>query len=402
MIRQSPPEISHTPAEVELSTKLNALLYSRHAPASVPSVPDPKSARADTSSPLTHHAPGVVFGMPIADYLADPSLGSSDLKRLLQAPAVYWWHSRMNPNRPFVPESHAKLKGRALHKLVLEGPEAFDKAFAESPSPEGHPGALVTHEDLKAKCRELGEAVTGTKAELAKRIEAKDSKAIIFDDIVGLFRAMTDRDGLEVLTRDQMAEVRQAAATITLNPHLARAFTGGIGEVSVFWEEEGVPLKARFDYLKPRTVVDLKRFSNQRERPVDVAISLAIAEYRYDVQARHYCDGYGALYALARQGRIFGDCPLKQDWHERIVPPPDLRWTWVFHLADGAPVSKGRDLSPLSPVLNRAAFDVAIAKARYRECLQQFGTDPWVDCEPVREITESDMVSWLCLEQEDV
>jgi hypothetical protein len=190
-----------------------------------------------------------------------------------------------------------------------------------------------------------------------------------------------------------------AIPIITLDPHLARAFQGGVGEVSVFWEEGGIPLKARFDYLKPRTVVDLKRFSNQRERPVDVAIRLAIAEYRYDVQARHCCDGYAALYELAAQGRIFGDCPLNKGWHERIVAPPDLRWTWVFHLADGAPVSKGRDLSPHSPVLIKAARDVAQAKASYRECLERFGTEPWVDEEPVREFTEGELASWLRMEE---
>jgi hypothetical protein len=73
----------------------------------------------------------------------------------------------------------------------------------------------------------------------------------------------------------------------------------------VFWVEDGAPLKARFDYLKPRTIVDLKRFRNLRERPVDVAIRLAIAEYRYDVQAPHYCDGYrpssGRSIARSRQ-----------------------------------------------------------------------------------------------------
>jgi len=31
------------------------------------------------------------------------------------------------------------LKGRALHTLVLEGEEAFGKAFAEEPSPTAYP-----------------------------------------------------------------------------------------------------------------------------------------------------------------------------------------------------------------------------------------------------------------------
>jgi hypothetical protein len=39
----------------------------------------------------------------------------------------------------------------------------------------------------------LGEAVSGTKAELAKRIKAKDPKVIVFDDILATFRVMVER-----------------------------------------------------------------------------------------------------------------------------------------------------------------------------------------------------------------
>jgi PDDEXK-like domain of unknown function (DUF3799) len=61
--------------------------------------------------------------------------------------------------------------------------------------------------------------------------------------------------------------------------------------VSVFWiDEDGIPCKARHDYVKPRTLVNLKKFANIRQRPVDLAIHLAIAEYRYDLQAAHYLD----------------------------------------------------------------------------------------------------------------
>jgi hypothetical protein len=65
--------------------------------------------------------------------------------------------------------------------------------------------------------------------------------------------------GLEVLKPDAMREVRQAAASITLNPHLRRAFQGGIPEVSVFWVDEyGIACKCRLDWLKPRTIVDIR------------------------------------------------------------------------------------------------------------------------------------------------
>src|SRR5262249_20255272 len=158
------------------------------------------------------------------------------------------------------------------------------------------------------------------------------------------------------LKLDAMREVRQAAATISLNPHLACAFQGGIPEVSVFWvDEHGIGCKCRLDWLKPRTIVDIKKCANQSERPFAVAVLSAIASYPYGVSARHCLDGFRYLSQFAGEGRVFGDCPLKPDWHTRIASPDDMRWTWVFHQTEGAPVTKGLELLPGSSVLNRAA-----------------------------------------------
>jgi len=57
----------------------------------------------------------------------------------------------MNPERSPSPDSPAKQRGRALHKLVLEGEAAFAAVFATEPQPDAHPGCLVTLDDLKAK-----------------------------------------------------------------------------------------------------------------------------------------------------------------------------------------------------------------------------------------------------------
>src|SRR5204862_7324383 len=71
--------------------------------------------------PLKPRAPGVYFNLPMTDYHADPSLGSTDLKALLVHPACYWQRSHMNPDRRDDGDSPAKKIGRALHALVLEG-----------------------------------------------------------------------------------------------------------------------------------------------------------------------------------------------------------------------------------------------------------------------------------------
>ena len=222
----------------------------------------------------------------------------------------------------------------------------------------------------------------------------------IFDEILSTFRVISERGGVEILKPDTMREVRQAAASITLNPHLARAFQGGIPEVSVFLtDEHGIPCKCRLDWLKPRTIVDLKKCANQRERPFDVAVLLAIAEYRYDVSARHYLDGYRHLYRFAAEGRIFGDCPLKPDWHSRIAAPDGMRWTWVFHQTDGPPVTKGLELLPSSSALHRAAREIVQAKQSYLACLDKFDTSQWVSDAPIEAIIDTDLPVWM---REDV
>jgi hypothetical protein len=301
----------------------------------------------------------------------------------------------MNPARPPSPDSLAMLKGRATHTLILEGEEAFARAFIEEPSPVAYPGCLISAEDLKARCRELGEPVSGTKAELAKRIKAKDPNAIIWDDIFSIFKATAERDDLETLKPEAMQEVRQAAATIALNPHLAKAFIGGVPEISVFWDEGGIPLKARIDYWKPRTFLDLKRCANQRERPVDLAIRLAIAEYRLDVQARHYLDSYRHLFTAAHEGRVFGECPLPKGWQRQIVEPDAISWTWVFTVGDGVPITLGRTLRADAPALNKATREIAFAKRRYLECRQRFRDGMWISDEPIVELLDTDLPIWM-------
>jgi hypothetical protein len=374
----------------------------RMPPAAEPPGLGSRNANLRSGETLTASAPrtpGVYFGLPMAEYHSDPSLGSTDLKALLVHPACYWQRSHLNPDRRDDSDTAAKKIGRALHSLVLEG----GAGFVEEPTPEAYPGSLVSLEDLKGKCRELGEPVSGAKAELARRIKAKAPDVIVFDDILGLFRAMVERDGLEVLKPDAMAEVRAAAVNIKLNPHLAKAFTGGAAEVSIFWvDADGAPCKARYDYLKPRTIVNLKKFANQRQRPVDLAIHLAISEYRYDLQAKHYLDAYPHLYTAAREGRIFGNCPLPAGWERQIAEPDAIVYSWVFHQMDGPPVTVGRQISAQSSALNRAAREIVRAKALWRDCCVKYGSGRWVADEPIIELADTDLPVWMREDVEEV
>lgn len=64
-------------------------------------------------------------------------------------------------------------------------------------------------------------------------------------------------------------------------------------EVSAFWEQDGTPLKARFDAYRPNhgQLIDLK--TTRSARPNDVRKS--ISDFGYYIQAQHYLNGAQAV-----------------------------------------------------------------------------------------------------------
>lgn len=364
---------------------------------------------------------GIHFGLDDESYHADPGLGSSDLRRLSVSPADFWENSKMNPDRADN-STDAKMWGRAFHKLVLEGGDAYAAAFAVEPEPDAFDGpVLMSADDLKGwlkarndriaaeaaeaageeqpkpkgrKRAEGQDALTGTKAELIGRIRKHDREVVIWDEIIERFRAETAARGATIIKPAMHREITRAAQMLVRNPHLARAFQGGAPEVSVFWEDaSGVRLKARIDYFKPATWVDLKSLSNPFERPFDDVINAAVSNHRLDMQARHYLDALPAIWQAAEETRIYGDCQLPDDWHQMLAAPEDLRFTWVFLQKTGAPISRAIDVSASATAFQPAIADLARAKAAYLASLATFGDSPWLDEAPIRTLADGDL-SW--------
>lgn len=379
-------------------------------PHAIPAEPV-KAIPIDMSSVVTHDVhgvviregglllPGIYFGLSSEQYHADPALGSTNLKDLLRHHMEYYHNSPLNPNRVDT-DSLARMKGRALHTLSLEGREVYDKRYAIPPRIEDWAvdgkRPLQTVEDLAGVLKKLGLPHTGKKADLVKRVLEAEPDQIIWDNVIETFNAMVARDGKEVLKPEIHDEVVRAAASITSNPHLVNVFRGGVAEVSVIWiDEHGLRCKCRFDMLKPRAIIDLKKVSNSRGLPFDMACGQAIGNYRYDIQASHYYDGYRALYSHAREGRIFGDCPLPDGWQNRMAMPHDMIFIWIFHQMEGAAISIGRSITPDSPLLMRAERDKGTAKRTFIECRDRFGEDPWISDDPVLELASENVSGWM-------
>ena len=295
-------------------------------------------------------APGIYFGLEEACYHADAAIGSTGMKKLADNPPAYWWDSPHNTMREDDTDTPARLFGRAVHKFVLEGRAAFEDAYAPT------------------------EFSGSTKA-------GKEERERIASE------------GKQSIKRDDWNRIMMAGTIIRANPEISGAFSGGQPEVSIFWERDGIRRKARFDYLKPRAIVDLKSNANTMDIDFVASCRKAIGSYRYDVQAAHYFDARAQMPRLVAQGSVFGD--HDPAWLERVVKEPVWAWVWIFYQSTGAPLTWGTTLSPGNGVLDLARATLAKAEENYRTFVNRFGLDnPWVIAEPLEELDLNDLPAW--------
>lgn len=304
--------------------------------------------------PVDRLPDGVYFDLPDDEYHQALALGSTDLKRLLASGPDYWWWSPLNPQPQERAASPQQEFGKALHKLVLEGTQAFESLYVRRP------------DDLA-------------------RLDAK-AKAILAPN------------GETVLASDDYDRIQISGRLIADHPDLATAFEGGVPEVSVFWHhtlDDGfiVPCKARFDYLKPRGIGDLKSIRNLFGRPFQEACTRAIVDYRYDIQAAHYLAGRAELAHLVADGAVYGD--HDPAWLKRVADTKSFGFMWVFFQAEGAPITWAKSVSPGNSILAIGERDRDAAMNTYRTYRQTFADGAqWLLREPVTELEITQMPAW--------
>lgn len=389
---------------------------------------------ADKAQRGARIAPGVYFGMQDATYHADPALGSGDMRALAKCPMFYWRDSHMNPLRDEEPgETPQLLFGRALHKLVLEGRAAFEASYTAAPKASDFPGCLDTMDHLKDTLRtirtarekaleadtklstaERKEALKAVKAETAlggdkpdliARVKALDPAAVIFADIMAAHTAKCGKT-VTSLPQAMFARVVLAAQHISSNEEIRSLLSGGRPEVAVFWESDGVPCKAKLDYVRlgrapsgrvAGYVTDLKSFGNPLEKRPEEAVIGAIGNYRLDQQAAHYLDGIRRIPEMIAAGIVFGADTIKPEWLGALskLGADDWVWNWAFYQSD-APIALKREMSVTGAMARKAAQEIAAARAAYVEHMTAFGTD-WRYVDPMRDksVDLDDMPAWL-------
>ncbi len=334
---------------------------------------------------------GVFFGLSAEDYHADPGFGSSSIIELYKHPCNWAWR-RFTPFAEPRIETPAMKFGSAVHTYVLEGADTFEARYCHKP--DMPPGTLTSLEELKAHCKTLGLPVSGTKAELAKRIRTVDQTTPLEPEIMAQFDL--ERGEKIVLSENDYARIKVAGHAIAQNPALSKAFTGGFPEVSVFWEQGGLRMKARFDYLKIKSVVDLKSTSNWREIDMERFWACEVANRGYDIQAVHYLNGRAMLPKFIAEGSVFtvsGPTP-DAEWLKNVAEHEDPAWVWVVYQSENAPISEGFQFPVGSPWHESAANRIATAIDNHNRFLAEQGRGVWLKYEPIKMLAEEDLPPW--------
>lgn len=341
--------------------------------------------------------PGIYFDMDEQAYHAAEGLSCSGIKHLTVSKLNYW-HRNLNPDREPEEDTGARRFGKAVHSFALE-PERFARNFAMKLSPEDCPGALVTMDDMKAFLESNGLPKSGKKkADLADRIIANDLPAVIWDH--ELDRHAAEHAGKTFLGKEESKKIEGAAAVLAEDPYVKAALSGGMSEVSFFVRdpETGVMLKARMDYVRPRSTVDIKTFSNSRGKPVEKAIFEAIYYEGYNLQ----CVFYSQVRELARQqlaaGEIqtFGD--VSEQWLKEFTETEEHGFVLVF-IESSAPFDLRMVLlkqaeavgADLNVYWSTAHMKISDLKHMYAECLEKYGDGEWRDRPPPHQLEDTDL-----------
>lgn len=177
------------------------------------------------------------YNLPFKEYQAIDALNNSTIGLLERSPA----HSRCG----YYEDSAAMDFGSLLHLLVLE-PHLFDDTYA------------VT--DLS--------------------FATKEGKA---------FKAEAEAAGKEIIKGAVLDSAKRARDALLSHPLASFFLSDGKPEVTMTSEMEGVPVKARVDWMRPDGIlIDLKTTQDASTK----GFLKSIASYRYYRQAVFYSDIY--------------------------------------------------------------------------------------------------------------
>lgn len=261
-----------------------------------------KSLIIDYEENMLINEPCIIRGMPDEVYHNSKGLSRSGLKLLLDCPAKYYYKYLSGEYEP--KEKPSFKIGKAAHKYILEGKEAFYDTYWHNP-----------YAELK-------------KAEIELLLKEKYNcvkKGLLIDQMLRLL----DYEGIEQkeieLSKSELNMIIGLARSIRLNPTANAAFKqDGESELSIFWidEKTGLWLKCRPDFLpyNCRLVPDYK--TTNSAKPENLWTSFI--DYGYHLQAAMYRQGIKAVTGLEVENFFFVMQEKEPPYISQIFVPDDL------------------------------------------------------------------------------
>lgn len=379
--------------------------------ASSPTPPEAFSPPSLESYPHSFPGEGIYFGMPDEEYHAVPALSCSGIRKLASSPFLYWmlcpWLNEAY--EPPKDKAHFQI-GKAYHARILEGDAAFHERFGVALEKDSIEGLCITIDDIKKRIAEKHGAlpVGRAKQDFVDQLLELEPNAPIWD--VLRERHAEENAGRTLLPLDVVVRIEVAAKAIEAHPELSKVLRAGYPEVSLFWIDQrtGVPMKARADWLKVKGIVDLKSYENKFDLSPGEAIRKAIANNRYNLQPSVYFAGAERVRQVVRShgasavhwwpAVTHGDLTGAEaaiafalkwaDWNE-----PD-EWLWIFQQKGVAPITRGVGYPRGGTTKMLSDEIVSRMVKRYRDFSVAFGTDAWLDIEPIYDIADEDIPPW--------
>ena len=149
-------------------------------------------------------------------------------------------------------------------------------------------------------------------------------------------------------------------------------FQGGFPEVSIFWTEDGIKRKARIDYLKQNSILDLKTFLKTKKSPLASFVSQYFFSFRVYLQLIYY--KRAVLFALNSELPVYGTDEQIAFW-ESMRGTEDLMTMAVFVNRELPQTALKVFLKDRCPDLWRLGEkQIAQAENIFKEYMEKFGS----------------------------
>lgn len=260
--------------------------------------------------------PGIYIGLPAEIYHADTAISRGNIVALNDTPYTYWEQSWMNPNKKPAKQSSDEMAfGEAFHCQMFE-PKKFDREYFVWPT-----------EDWDTK---------------KKKIEKQDHEAIIA--------------AIKVLYASRAPK---------------QLLTGGLPEVTIVFDYDGLRFRTRHDYFNYDMTVDFKTTYSLAQWHIQSAFK----KYGYDVQMYLYKLSRQRLREQMRAGEanVYGH--IDEAFFKKFMESPTDDFVFIFQRS--SPPYPFEALWPEDDTERNGEDKTLAALDIYERNMKKYGTSSW-------------------------